>query len=41
MGESARFFWEGQVEKIGLNVEKWSFSQSLSRDLFRVVPYTS
>ena len=30
-------FWEGQVEK-GLNVEKWSFSQSLSRDFSRLSP---
>ena len=40
MGESARFL-EGTGGKIGLKVEKWSFSQSLSREFFQVVPDTS
>ena len=40
MGESASFFG-GTGGKIGLNVEKWSFSQRFSREFFQVVPDTS
>ena len=39
MGGSVRFFG-GIGGKIGLNVEKWSFSQGLSKDFFQVVPDT-
>ena len=39
MGGSARFL-EGTAGKIGLNVEKWSFSQGLSKEFFQVVPDT-
>ena len=35
MGGSATFFG-GTGGKIGLNVEKWSFSQRLSREVFRL-----
>ena len=38
--ESARFLG-GTGEKIGLNVEKWSFSQGLSRKFFQAVSDTS
>ena len=39
VGRSARLL--GRTgEKIGLNVEKWSFSQGLSREFFQVVPDT-
>ena len=37
MGGSARFLG-GAGGKIGLNVEKWSFSESLGREVFQVVP---
>ena len=37
VGGSARFLG-GTSGKIELNVEKWSFSQGLSRELFQVVP---
>ena len=37
MGGSAKLLG-GTGGKIGLNVEKWSFSQGLSREFFQVVP---
>ena len=37
VGGSARFLG-GAGGKIGLNVEKWSFSQGLNREFFQVVP---
>ena len=37
VGVSARFFG-GTGGKIGLNVEKWSFSQGLSTEFFQIVP---
>ena len=40
VGGSATFLG-GACGKIGLNVEKWSFSQDLSREFFQVVPDTS
>ena len=40
MGKSARFVG-GTGGKMKLNVEKWSFSQDLGRDIFQVVPDTS
>ena len=39
VGESAKFLG-GTGGKIGLNVEKWSFSLGLSREFFQVVPDT-
>ena len=33
-------FLGGTGGKIGLNVEKWSFSQGLSREFFQIVPGT-
>ena len=39
VGGSARFLG-GTGGKTGLNVEKWSFSQGLSREFFQVVPDT-
>ena len=39
MGKSARFL-EGTGGKIGLNVEKWSFSQGLSSEFSQIVPDT-
>ena len=39
MGRSAKFLG-GTGGKIGLNVEKWSFCQDLSREFFQVVPGT-
>ena len=40
MGKSARFLG-GTGGNIRLNIEKWSFSQDLGRDIFQVVPDTS
>ena len=40
MGGSATFLG-GAGGKIGLNMEKWSFTQGLSREFFQVVPDTS
>ena len=40
MGGSTIFLGE-TAGKVGLNVEKWSFSQGLSREFFQVVPDTS
>ena len=39
VGGSARFLG-GTGGKIGLNMEKWSFSQGLSRGFFQIVPGT-
>ena len=40
MGESA-IFLGGTGGKVGLNVEKWSFSQDLTGEFLQVVPDTS